>query len=99
MFVEEKSLGVVMQMDSVIVGGFDDKTGMLRTRDHFRCPLWMIKRDTDPKTREIEGYFSPLLRNVSDSDPIEALNCVSLRRRGVCLVQQEDFGENFHRKH
>ena len=69
---------------------------MLRTRDHFRCPLWTIKRDVDPETREIEGYFSPSLRNVSDSDPVKPLNRVSLCC--VFLVQQEYFDENFHRK-
>jgi hypothetical protein len=70
---------------------------MLRTRDHFRYPLWMIKRDTYPEKRKIEGYFSPSLRNVSDSDPIEPLNRVSFKLRHICLVQQEYFGENFHR--
>ena len=69
---------------------------MLRTGDHFLCPLWTIKRDMDPEIGEIQGYFSPSPRNVSDSDPIELLNRVSSRR--VLLVQQEYFSENFHRK-
>ena len=46
----------------------------------------------DPETREIDGYFPPSLRNMSDSNPVEHLD------RHIELVQQEYFGENFHRK-
>ena len=64
-------------------------------RDHFLCPLWMIKRDMDPEMREIEGDFSPSVRNVSDSDPVERFHRVIFCH--ISLVQQEYFGKNFRR--
>jgi hypothetical protein len=70
---------------------------MLRTRDHFFCPLWIVKRDTDPETRKFEGYFSPSLRNVSDSNPVRPQPCLD-RHINIVLVQQEYLGKNFHRK-
>ena len=51
--------------------------------------------DMDPETREIEGDFSPLLRNVSDSDPVDRFDRVIFRH--ILLVQGEYCSNNFRR--